>query len=724
MTCYRNVAIVLKDFNHVTVVDGVLVPSSNRFDLEDLLGNFDYKRIIKMQFDRIDGRFQEFLTVASCLDQYFTIEEVQSVLKVSNTEFKYSSSRQVQEKVEIYDVYHFIQKVDDTTIRGLGGDIFTFTHITIPQCIYDMVSYETRILYHRLLAKYYEGELTRENYTDLLGKVTRHYLQTDWIDKQLFYLEALADLNMKSYLMPEATANLEKMVQILGENEDIAAKFGRIHQSDIYRRLGMCFTMRTKLQEGEQFLFQALDCLGQPWPQSEPEFLFKFWKNRIAQFRHRKLRVLHRNDKEIQIEIRKRVVEIMTQLSNIYFYTGKGRSFVYTCLVGLNACERLNEVGPSYTLFLARNSLLSWLNDEKQQSIFYITKALRCMDAKNDPDTLTICSHLCFAAGKFNNARELLYQSIDAIKTLGVITDCQAFYRSVGLVVTMRVFEGTLDNSPDDLLLLKEMANTAHSNCDFEAEVMLSVYQAGNCLIMDRLRECEPFVALLEVHLKQSADYSQIAIHGTLLFYYARIKNYEAARRHTRTLVTILPLLTVTRKFYYTQRKEQDIDIIYYNIANIFPIFGLIFATMGLYCMIEDDKVDIVSTGDVKMYNRFISGVSKLNHAFQQVKFWEFAQPCLYLARALPYISTGRIVEGFTVLQHGVMEMQFIQEIRFLKAYYWANLGKYAFTPEDRAEWTKRAMADFDELNIPAHVYCNPDPMQSYSKDIPVDFSA
>lgn len=59
----RNMAIILKDFNHVTVVQGELVPSGNSFDLEDLLGNFDYKRIIKMQFDRLDPSFQEFLTV-------------------------------------------------------------------------------------------------------------------------------------------------------------------------------------------------------------------------------------------------------------------------------------------------------------------------------------------------------------------------------------------------------------------------------------------------------------------------------------------------------------------------------------------------------------------------------------------------------------------------------------------------------------------------------------
>lgn len=84
-------------------------------------------------------------------------------------------------------------------------------------------------------------------------------------------------------------------------------------------------------------------------------------------------------------------------------------------------------------------------------------------------------------------------------------------------------------------------------------------------------------------------------------------------------------------------------------IANIFPIFGLIFATMGLYRLIEDEQVDLVSTNDAKNYDRFNLGVARINHAFQQVKFWEFTQPCLYLARALPYISTGRTVEGYLV---------------------------------------------------------------------------
>lgn len=84
-------------------------------------------------------------------------------------------------------------------------------------------------------------------------------------------------------------------------------------------------------------------------------------------------------------------------------------------------------------------------------------------------------------------------------------------------------------------------------------------------------------------------------------------------------------------------------------VANTFPIFGLIFATMGLYRMIEDDDVELLTSTDSKSYDRFNFVVARINHAFQQVKFWEFTQPCLYLARALPYISTGRTVEGYLV---------------------------------------------------------------------------
>jgi hypothetical protein len=482
------------------------------------------------------------------LDQYFTVFEIQAVIGENNFIFKTGDPERIQRHVKNFDVYNFLQQVDNGNPIESNIAVYTFTHITIPQSIYDMVSYETRIYQHRSLARYYEHQLNRENYPQLLGKVTRHYLQTDSVKKQLQYLEALADQNMQNYLLPEATLNLQKINKILEENDDFVIPFGNIHLSDIYKRLGICYTMRTKLTEGEHYLYKALEILGEPWPQSEPLFLYKFYKNRFKQYQHRRWGILSKHITHTKREIGHRVVEIMAQLSNIYFYTGNGRDFVYACLVGLNACEKLGELGPNYTLFLARNALLCWLNDDKENSIFYIAKALRQMGTdKIDPGTLTICSLLCFAAGKFSNARDLLYQSIEGSRIMGIVTDCQAFYRSVGLVVTMRIFEGTFNRSATDMALLKQMADTAHSNGDFEAEIWLGVYNVGNAIVIDRMTDCAPYVALLEAHVKEAADYNRIAIHGTLVCYYARHHMYDAARRHIQKLVNNLPSLTVTR---------------------------------------------------------------------------------------------------------------------------------------------------------------------------------
>jgi tetratricopeptide (TPR) repeat protein len=484
------------------------------------------------------------------LDLSFGLSEIQAVIKSNkNSIFQSNDTSVIRQTIKKYDVYNFLLEIDETNIVDKSGDVFSFAHVTIPQSIYDMSPYETRISLHKALARYYESQLTRDNYPQLLAKVTRHYLETDWYGKQLYYLEALADLNMRSYFLAEATSNLERMVKILDENEELAEEFGRMHRSDIYRMLGMCLTMRTKLNEGEHYLFLALQCLDSPWPRSDLEFGIKFWRNRFIQYRHRKyvrMTMIVKPLKERKAQSAQRIVEIMAQLSNIYFYTGKGRDFIYSCLIGLNACERLRDTGPNYSLFLARFSLVCWLNDQKENSIFYITKALQQVEEKADAGTFTICALLCFAAGRFENARNLLYQSIQVVKVFGVVTDCQAFYRSVGLAITMRIFEGTLDQSPAELALLKQMADTAHMNGDYEAEIWLSVYHICNGIVVDRIRDCEPFVVLVEAHLKQAADYNKIAMHGALIAYYARAGRYDLAKRHIRHLNNVLPTLTVT----------------------------------------------------------------------------------------------------------------------------------------------------------------------------------
>lgn len=482
------------------------------------------------------------------MDQCFTANELQAGLKPGNKVFQGQTSQTIPDLIQRCDIYHFLERMEPGGYMEFEADFYCFSHITIPHILYDMISYERRIALHRMLAQYYEDHLNSDNYSHLLAKVTRQYLQTDIYEKQLYYLEELAELDMRSFLLPDATENLQRIVKILEENEDLAVKFGLVHKSDIYRRLGICLTMRTRLVEAEQCLFKALQCLGFNWPRSNLEYVYHFWIARFRQFRHRHSSKVRRETNAIQKELEKRILEIMMPLLHIYHYRGNGRGFIYACLVGLNACERMGETGRRYTYFLARYALLCWMNDEKGNAVYYISKALEQMGDKADAGALNICSVLCFSAGKFSNARELLGQTVKITRTLGVVTDTQEFYRSVRLLMSMRIFEGTLDSSPTDQNLLKTMAETAHYNGDHEAEIWAGVYYVTNAIVKGELREADSFVALLGAHAKSAAEYNRLSIFGVLLCFYARDEKYEEAQSCLKSFSRLLPLLTTTSK--------------------------------------------------------------------------------------------------------------------------------------------------------------------------------
>lgn len=454
-----------------------------------------------------------------------------------------------------YDVYNFLNHDYSDNGNNINRSDkessakYSFLHDTIPKTIYGLISYERRISLHRCLAHYYEQLLNPENQSQILGKVTRHYLQTDEISKQLYYLQELSSYNMRSYLLPEATTQLEQILTILKENDEMVHEFGWTRLSDIYYRLGVCFTMRTELTKGERYLFMALSCLDKPWPKDRSSFLLHFASNWLDQYKHRHWQLLWTlTRRKVDPELGERIVDIMRQLSNIYIHTANGRSFTYTSLVGLNACEGLRDEGYNYTFFLSRYSLVCWLNENQRNSVYYMTRALQNMKDTWHANTLSVCAYLYFAAGKFHDARSLAYLAIENTRAFGVVTDCQAFYRAVALIVTTRIFGGVLDDYPKDLQLLKLMADTARINRDYEVEKWLGVYSLGNSIVTDKLDDCSSVVSVLESNLANCTDYNAIAIHGTLLCYYIRRRKYDEAHSHIGLFLERLPMLTVTRK--------------------------------------------------------------------------------------------------------------------------------------------------------------------------------
>lgn len=56
--------IIIKEYNLAIVSGDQLVPTKDRKDIDAILGEVSYGRLIKLQFDRLQGCFQEFLTAS------------------------------------------------------------------------------------------------------------------------------------------------------------------------------------------------------------------------------------------------------------------------------------------------------------------------------------------------------------------------------------------------------------------------------------------------------------------------------------------------------------------------------------------------------------------------------------------------------------------------------------------------------------------------------------
>ncbi|CDH51330.1 hypothetical protein RO3G_09281 [Lichtheimia corymbifera JMRC:FSU:9682] len=701
----KNMSIIIKEYKLAIVSGDQLVPTKDRKDMDEILGEVSYGRLIKLQFDRLQGCFQEFLTVASCLDQYFDVYEVQAGVGADNAIFKNPNPKKIHAEIKKHDLYRFLRQSEPAGNVGESTlEVYAFTHVSIPKSIYDITSFETRNTLHKRLARYYESQLNQENYVQLLGKVTRHYLETDMLDKQLYYLEALADLDMRSNLISEATSNLQNIANILNDNEDISSRFGLMHKSNIYRRLGICLTMRSDHCSAEKYLHMALKCLGMPWPTNSGQFVIEFWKGRLKQFHHRHLfRRWHSKKTMVTKELGRRITEIMMQLCNIYYFCGEGEKFIYACLKGLNVCESMNDVGSRYTFFLSRMALLSWINGHIDDSVYYMSRAFDYMGPKLEPGTLNICAILCFGAGQFSKADQYLQRSIDLTRTLGVVTDCQEFYRAVRVLVTMRLFQGSLDDSKFEQGLMQLMADTGHRNNDHEVQIHLAIYQVANTCIKWRLHNASPYILWLESKIPTTSEYNQMAIHGVLICYYSRHGDHLHALDHTRGLLDLLPALSMS--------------------VNLFPVIGLMFLIMAIYRSTESGSF-VYWHAIQKDYSKYVSFVNQIIRALTRVKYWSVTQPFIYLARALPYLVTNRTVEAYKILHSGMIDLvPTMLEIPFLRGYYLSKLGRFAFTMDDRIAWTREAEKLFREVNIPPQFYCNPNPIAAPEDSLQLEHS-
>lgn len=300
----KNMANTLKEFCHVNIVDGELlttgqdsnVTEATARTIEEVLVKQDRKKTTLMQYDRLGPKFQEFLKIASCLGERFSLAEVAAIRPIESLLGVPDPGRTYAQVISDLDTYKFLSMATEQQTNIQFSDnvvlqtIFTFGSSSTARDIYDSIPYEERVGYHLRMGQFYESFLAEEaddpttltmNCQDLLPQITRHYLKTEHTEKKLKYLKALAEFNLKSNMLTDTTQNINEIINILDTERGARDMLSKEDLADIYAMKGESLAKRMRIEEAEPALMVSLQQYGIFWPTTKRQWKTELWKKKI-----------------------------------------------------------------------------------------------------------------------------------------------------------------------------------------------------------------------------------------------------------------------------------------------------------------------------------------------------------------------------------------------------------------------------------------------------------
>ncbi|CAO3574060.1 unnamed protein product [Mortierella alpina] len=379
----KNMASMLRDFSHVNIVEGELLTTGGQDskqspsfkNMEEMLVKQDKKMMILMQYDRISVRFQEFLKIASCLGEQFSLAEVnacwrmsarfQEFLKIAGhpsepadvkkinkdwpVEYKGCWTLEImlgtQERGKSFpnlisdeDAYKFLAIATDqlTNVQFsenvVMNTIYRFSSESTAKVIYESIPYKERVGYHFSMGKFYEHFLASAQQSDLLPQITRHFLKTDLVKEKVQYLTKLAAFDLKSNMLMDATKSLTELINILDTARGASSAVTQEQLAHIYGMKGESLSKRMRIEEAEPALLDSLARYGIHWPKTSQQW-------RMALFMERTKFMFHfqggstpglqqsgstkppkaRVDAKTQITL-ERIIRVLGCLQNVYFW--------------------------------------------------------------------------------------------------------------------------------------------------------------------------------------------------------------------------------------------------------------------------------------------------------------------------------------------------------------------------------------------------------------------
>ncbi|KAF9172935.1 hypothetical protein BGX20_004525 [Mortierella sp. AD010] len=723
----KNMSLMLREFCHVNIVDGELMTtgksaaSSCRATEEKLLKQ-DRKKVTLMQYDRIRPKFQDFLKIASCLSEKFSLAEVAAIKPLESLLGRLDSRNSCARIISELDTFKFLSLATEqqTNIQFSSNvilqAIYTFRSPPTSHDIYESIPYEERVGYHLKMAQFYESFLEQQeqsedptklplNCQDLLPQISNHYLKTDVTEKKIKYLKALAAYHLKSNMLTDTTDNVNELIKIIDTDQCAKGMVSEEDLADIYGMKGESLSRRMRIEEAEPALMDSLAKYGIIWPTSKGQWKRELIKENLKfkyHYHRGSIPVVQKSGKSLQkfkddprMYLRlTRIIGVLSCIQNIYYWTRNSEAAMLSSLYTLKYSRKLGAPSGDQTAALGRIAILHYFHGNKHEYERYMKDARRANDAGETTGGMleAMEAYVEYNEGRYNQAHRLLDDAINESKSFGVVTHLASFYRAVTQKAAYRIWEGAFNAHPDDWQLLRMLSTVSLQNGDSEGETLFAIPTVASLIIQDRMREAESWVFLMERFLLPKARVINLAVaFAVLAFYYAKMKSYQRSRIY---------IDLVSQKI-----AEQD------SGAHPFPLMSCMLNIMAMYEVFNTAYYALGHTlpGTTPIsQTRGDAILVRMITYLQTDSFKIIANPLICLGEALRcFLMPGHRKEGSMKLTRGYQEMKSSMDgVVFVKAFFLCQLGRYS-APELKYEYYSQAHNLFHSMGIDSAVWLN-----------------
>ncbi|KAF9341632.1 hypothetical protein BGZ91_005556 [Linnemannia elongata] len=461
----KNMTTMLKDFCFVNIVDGELLTTGKESiqtpsykNMEEMLVKQDRKKMILMQYDRMTARFQDFLKIASCLGQQFSLAEVAAIRPLETMLGVPEPGRSFPTMISDLDMFRFLSLATEQLMNVQFSDnvsmntLYMFSSESTAKDIYESIPYEERVGYHLTMGQFYEA-----------------------------FLEPAHNM------LSDATQSLTELIQILDTVRGATNLVSQEDLADIYGMKGEALSKRMRIEEAEPALLDSLARYGVHWPKNSQQ-----WK--MALFVEKTKFIFHYHggttpglvlpgksvkakvDARTQVTLQ-RIIRVLGCLQNIYFWKTEPNAAMLSTLYTLNYSRRLGLPSGEQTVSLGRYAILNYFKGNHHTCREYMQKARLANEAGEGTEGMlpSMQGYVEYCEGHRERAHAYLSEAINESKSFGVVSNLATYYRSVTLKCSYRMWEGSFNVHPEDSALLRAMSAVAIQNGDSEGETLFAI---------------------------------------------------------------------------------------------------------------------------------------------------------------------------------------------------------------------------------------------------------